>query len=306
MRILSVPVSVLLAAVGFSSIIRTPAHSDQPATIRLDVNLVQVQAMVTDSGGRAVSGLRQEAFRVYVDDQLQPITDFHGEDAPVTAGIVIDNSASMSPKRTEVIAAAIAFARASNPRDQMFVVHFNERARLGLPEGKQFTGEAKELEAAISHFDLGGTTALYDALMLAMSQFKGAAFPRKTLLIITDGGDNSSKASLPEVLKAAQTAGVGIFSIGLFDEGNSDRNPQVLKQLAEVTGGRVFLPAAVSDTKVTCEEIAREIRSQYTLGFPGAEDGKFHHISVTAQDPSYGSLQVRTRTGYVAVKPPTP
>ena len=128
----------------------------EETTIRTDVNLVQVPVTVTDSAGHAVSGLTKDAFHLYVDDQPQPITVFQGEDAPVTAGIVIDNSSSMGPKVKEVIAAGLAFARASNPKDQMFVVHFNSRARLGLPEGMRFTGNVSELEKAVSAFDLGG------------------------------------------------------------------------------------------------------------------------------------------------------
>ena len=112
------------------------------------MNLVQLPVRVTDRQGHTVQGLKKDAFEVWVDDAPQPITIFQGEDAPVTAGIVIDNSASMEPKRGEVIAAALAFARASNPKDQMFVVHFNDHARLELVEGKGFTGNVAELERA--------------------------------------------------------------------------------------------------------------------------------------------------------------
>jgi Ca-activated chloride channel family protein len=287
----------VLGVVAFS-----PGDQRNP-TIRADVNLVQLHARATDSQGRTVSGLTKEAFQVFVDEVATPITVFQGEDAPVTAGIVIDNSASMAPKRAEVIAAALAFARASNPRDQMFVVHFNKLARFGLPEGKPFTDDIAELEAAISRFELGGTTAIYDALMLAQSQFSRAIYSRKVLLLITDGGDNSSRATLEEVVSAALQAGVVIFSIGLYDEKNRDRNPGVLTHLAEVTGGEAFFPAAVADTRKICEQIAADVRAQYTLGFPGAEDGRYHRIRVTASHPKRGKLQVHTRAGYFAVNP---
>ena len=139
--------------------LRTNAVADTQATIRADVNLVQLSVRVTDSAGRNVVGLGKDAFRLTIDNQEHPITVFNGEDAPVTAGIVVDNSASMAPKRKEVIAAALAFARASNPMDQMFVVHFSKHARFGLPHNKPFTGSIEELETAISKFQLGGTTA---------------------------------------------------------------------------------------------------------------------------------------------------
>ena len=272
----------LLAAIAFS-----PGDS-QPTTIRADVNLVQLHVTVTDHQGHVVQGLTKDAFQLWVDDVPQPITVFQGEDAPVTAGIVIDNSASMGSKRKEVIAAALAFARASNPKDEMFVVHFNDHSRLGLPAGTGFTGDVAELERAVSAFELGGTTAIYDALLMAESQFKRAAYTRKVILLITDGGDNSSHATLEHALDGALKAGIVIYAIGAFDENNRDRSPAVLTQLAEQTGGRAFFPTAVPEVTRICIEIAGDIRRQYTLGFPGAEDGKYHRIRVAANDPSKG------------------
>jgi len=276
--------------------------ASEETTIRTDVNLVQVPVTVTGAGGHTVSGLAKDAFHLYVDDQPQPITVFQGEDAPVTAGIVIDNSSSMGPKVKEVIAAGLAFARASNPKDQMFVVHFNSKPRLGLPEGMRFTGNVSELEKAVSAFDLGGTTALYDALVMAESQLRWAAYSRKVLLTITDGGDNSSHASLTEALNGAVKAGIVVYAIGIFDENNPDRNPQALSKIAEETGGHAFFPRQVSEITQVCLDIAREIRSQYTLGFPGAEDGQYHRIRVTVTDAKSGPLEVHTRGGYFAVK----
>src|ERR1700693_463057 len=163
--------------------LRTAPVGDAQTTIRLEVNLVQLSVRVTDAEGRNVVGLKQSDFHLIIDKKEEPITVFSGEDAPVTAGIVIDNSASMAPKREEVVAAALAFARASNTKDQMFVVHFNQHARFALPDNRPFTGSIMELETAISGFDLGGTTALYDAILLAQSQFKRAAYGRKILLV---------------------------------------------------------------------------------------------------------------------------
>jgi VWFA-related protein len=292
---------ILFAGLVF---LRTAAVSDAQTTIRADVNLVQLSVRVTDKEGHNVVGLGQDAFRLTIDKQDHPITVFSGEDAPVTAGIVIDNSASMAPKREQVIAAALAFARASNQKDQMFVVHFNQRARFGLPDIKPFTGNIGELEAAISKFDLGGTTALYDGIMLANSQFVNhATYGRKILLVITDGGDNSSRAGLAGTLEALVDSGVIVYPIGLFDASNQDQNPGVLSRMADVTGGESFFPAAVKDTTRICEEIAADVRRQYTLGFAGAEDGQYHEISVTASDPKRGPLKVHTRPGYFAMKP---
>ncbi len=291
-----------LSRISFAGLVflRTAAVSDAQTTIRADVNLVQLSVRVTDKEGHNVVGLGQDAFRLTIDTKDHPITVFSGEDAPVTA----DNSASMAPKREQVIAAALAFARASNKKDQMFVVHFNQRARFGLPDNKPFTGSIEELESAISKFDLGGTTALYDAILLANSQFlKHATYGRKILLVITDGGDNSSRASLAQTLEALVDSGAVVYPIGLFDAADRDQNPGVLAHIAEVTGGESFLPAAVAETTRICEEIAADVRRQYTLGFAGAEDGQYHEIAVTASDPKHGPLKVHTRPGYFAVKP---
>jgi Ca-activated chloride channel homolog len=250
-----------------------------------------------------VSGLPKDEFQLFIDNVPQPITVFQQDDAPVTAGIVIDNSASMGPKRQEVISAALAFARASNPLDEMFVVHFNDHTRFGLPNGTLFTGSISALENAISAFDLGGTTAFYDALLLAESQFHSAAHSRRVLLTITDGGDNSSRATLTEVLNAVRKDGIVVYPIGIFDENDGDRNPQVLATIAQQTGGEVFLPGEASDVNKICVSIAKEIREEYTLGFPGAQDGQYHRIRLAVKDPQHSRLEVHTRGGYVASKP---
>ena len=284
--------------------LRTNAVADTQATIRADVNLVQLSVRVTDSAGRNVVGLGKDAFRLTIDNQEHPITVFNGEDAPVTAGIVVDNSASMAPKRKEVIAAALAFARASNPMDQMFVVHFSKHARFGLPHNKPFTGSIEELETAISKFQLGGTTAFYDALLAAQSQFaKRAGNGRKILLAITDGGDNSSGATLREAVDALVQGEAVVYPIGIFDAANQDQNPQVLAQIADATGGESFLPTTLPDISRICVEIAADVRRQYTLGFAGAEDGQYHQIVVTASDPRHGLLNVHTRPGYFGLNP---
>jgi Ca-activated chloride channel family protein len=276
----------------------------QTPTIRMDVSLVQLSVRVTDSAGRNVSGLKKEAFDLLVDDVRTPITQFQSEDAPVTAGIIVDNSASMAAKRDEVIAAAMAFAKASNPRDQIFVVHFNDRARFGLPSERPFTSSIPELEAAVSRFELGGTTALYDAIMLARTRFRSAAYDRRMFLVITDGGDNSSQASFAEVLQGVLNDGAVIFAVGVFDAADKYTNPKLLTQLAQATGGEAFFPAAISEIRPICEKVAADVRGQYTIGFRGDEDGKYHRVRVTASGPGAGELTVRTREGYFAAARP--
>jgi len=277
---------------------------EEPAnTIRLGVNLVVINVNVVNKDGETVSGLGKQAFQVFEDGLPRAITIFRGEDAPVTVGVVVDNSASMGPKRSEVIAAALAFARSSNPQDQMFVVHFNDRAKLGLPPEKPFTDNISELEKALSHFVAAGTTALYDAMGMALSHIGRAVIDRKILVMVSDGGDNSSRSELSDILQWAQESGVVFYCIGLFDDRDTDRNPRLLSQLALLTGGKAFFPADVKDTTRICVEVAHEIRSQYTIGFAGSEDGKYHRISVIAQEPRFGELHVSTRPGYWGAKP---
>jgi Ca-activated chloride channel homolog len=272
----------------------------QTPTIRADVNLVQVHVKVTDPHGRVVTGLEKQAFELLVDNVKQEITLFQSEDAPVCAGIVVDNSASMGPKRKDVIQAATEFARDSNPLDEMFVVHFNDRVRLGLPPGQPFTSNIEELTSAISKFELGGTTALYNALIYSMSHLHQSAYHARVLLAITDGGDNSSTASARDVVVAAEACGAVIFAIGVFESTDEDRNPAMLKDIAEATGGAAFFPQSSAEIPGVCKQIAREIRHQYTLGFAGATDGRYHSIRVLVRDPRYEKLEPHARAGYLA------
>lgn len=294
---------VLCGALVCSTAGQQPRSEDQPVTIRLDVNLILLQAAVVDRAGQFVSGLDKRDFQLFVDGASRPITVFERDDAPVAAGILVDNSVSMIGKGRDVIAASLAFARASNVQDEMFVIHFSDQARLGLPPDKPFTGNISELEAALSRFSAEGTTALYDAVALGISQLHKTKLDRKVLLIISDGGDNSSHERLADVLKLAQSAGVIIYSIGIYDDTDRDRNPRVLTQFAELTGGKAFFPSELKDVTDTCVKITGDIRLQYTLGFEGQQDGEFHRIKVTAQNPMHGELRVRTRAGYFAPKP---
>ena len=291
-----------LGAVGCS----TAGQAIQPATeatIHLNVNLIQLSASVVDPAGKLVPGLDRTDFKLFIDGKPQPIISFERDDAPVAAGILVDNSASMNPKSAEVIAAALAFARASKPIDQMFVVHFSGQARLGLPPSQPFTSDVSQLEAGLLTFNAEGTTALYDAVLLAISHCRLTTLDRKVLLIISDGGDNSSQASLEDALKLAEKSGIVIYSVGIYDNGDQDRNPQVLAKFAGLTGGKAFFPKELRDATSTCVTIARDIRQQYTLGFEGAEDGDYHRIQINASHPNFPSLKVLTRAGYLAPNP---
>jgi len=276
---------------------------EQPATIRLDINLILLHASVIDRAGQFVAGLDKRNFQLMVDGAPRPITVFEPDDAPVAAGVLVDNSASMIRKASQVIAASLAFARASNPQDEMFVVHFSDQVRLGLPADKPFTGSISELETALSAFRGEGTTSLYDAVALAIFHLHTTKLERKVLLLISDGGDNSSHELLADVLQMAQKAGVLIYCVGIYDDTDWDQNPRALTELAKLTGGQAFFPAELKDVTDICVKIAGDIRKQYTLGFVGQEDGEYHRIKITAQNKAYGELKVQTRAGYFAPKP---
>jgi Ca-activated chloride channel family protein len=299
--------SLLLALAGACHGAQAPAapqsRDEGPYRISVDVELVVLHATVTDRRGTPVSGLQEGDFQVYEDGVPQQIALFQHEDVPVTVGLVVDHSGSMRRKIQEVAAAAGTFARSSNPEDQMFVVNFNDGVSLGLPDRIAFTGDIPELEHAVSGLATTGKTALYDAICLALRRVETGDRDKKALIVISDGGDNASMHSLAQVLRMSEESNVIIYTIGLFDEYDEDRNPGVLKSLAQATGGEAFFPREISSVVGICKRIARDIRSQYTLGYvPTNEkiDGTYRTVRVIARAPHHSSLLVRTRAGYIA------
>jgi Ca-activated chloride channel homolog len=280
-----------------------------PYTIRVSVGLVVLHATVQNHRGNLVSGLTKDEFQVYENGARQQIKYFSHEDIPVTVGLVIDNSGSMRPKVRDVIAAALAFARSSNPQDQMFVVNFNEHVRFALPENAPFTDQPGQLQVALSSVKADGETALYDAIAAALEHLKSGNRDKKVLIVISDGGDDASKERLRQVLAMARQSDAIIYTLGIFDQNDPDQNPHVLKQLARETGGEAFLPESLSEVVPICKQIARDIRNQYTLAYVPTDrkqDGTYRAIQVMAEAPHRGRLFVRTRAGYTApLKPQT-
>ncbi len=274
-----------------------------PYTIRTNVDVVVLHATAQDNKRVLVSGLGKDSFQVYEDGVLQQIKYFSHEDVPVTVGLVVDNSGSMGTKRPDVIAAALAFARSSNPQDQMFVVNFNENVLFGLPDNTPFTDQAARLEVALSRSAPTGETALYDAVATALDHLKDGNRDKKVLIVISDGGDNKSHHKLSEILALTAQSDAVLYTIGIYDEQDADRNPGVLKRLAKDTGGEAFLPESLKELAPICERIAHDIRNQYTIAYVSsnkARDGSFRSIGVKASAPGRGRLSVRTRTGYYA------
>jgi VWFA-related protein len=245
--------------------------------------------------------LHEPNFEVYEDGKRQSIRVFKHEDLPVTVGLVVDHSGSMRPKLGDVIAAARMFVQLSSPADEMFVVNFNEHVTLGLPAGMPLSNQPEELARAISHEPASGQTALYDAVFKAREQLQVGSREKKVLIVISDGGDNASGHRLAEVLKLADQSDIQIYVIGIYDDEDADKNPEVLRQLAQKTGGEASFPRHLSEVVAICERIARDIRSQYTIGYfstKAAQSGAHHSIRVVARDAEKSKLVVRTRSGY--------
>jgi Ca-activated chloride channel family protein len=298
------PVLLLIVLAGAAAPQSPPAKPDPDAgafRISVDVALVVLQATVTGRQGGFVSDLGEHDFEVFEDRIPQTIRLFRNEDVPVTVGLVIDHSTTMLPKIGVVGAAARTFVRSSNPEDQLFVVNFNEKVSLGLPSAVRFTNRAVELNAAIAQ-PTGGQTALYDAIAKALEELQAGSRDKKALIVVSDGGDNASTLKLSQVMQLAAKSSAVIYTVGIFDEDDPDRNPGVLKRLAQATGGEAFFPGQLGEVVDVCERIARDIRHQYTIGYvPSrpARNGVYRTIRVTARNKDHGGLSVRTRTGYI-------
>lgn len=306
---------VLFLLIALPSAARRLEHQlseDRPRdqdTIQVNVDLVVLHGTVRSHNGPFVSGLGKENFQVYEDGVPQQISSFSSEDIPVTVGLVVDNSGSMRPKIGEVFAAAMAFARSSNPADQMFVVQFNENVSFGLPADMPFTDKEPPLRMALARTKATGMTALYDAVAAALEHVEEGNRDKKVLIVISDGADNASKHKLSQLMAMAKQSDTIIYTMGLFEDADPDRNPGVLKQLARATGGEAFFPESLKEVVPICERIAHEIRNQYTIAYVPTnrkQDGAYRVIQVKASAPGRGRLSVRTRAGYYAHLKPQP
>ncbi len=269
--------------------------------ISVDVALVVLEATIRDHEGHAVPRLKREDFAVFEDGRPQEIRLFRHGDTPVTVGLVIDHSGSMKEKLEDVTAGARAFVRSSNSSDEMFVVNFNEKVSQGLPQGMRFSDSVEQLAAAVSGRPAVGTTALYDAIIDGLIRLRDGAREKKVLIVISDGGDNASKAPLDRVLKMAEQSNAMIYTIGIFEPDDPDGKPAVLRRLAHETGGQAFFPSKLAEAVEICERIAKDIRDQYTIGYSSSSqkpDGAYHKIRLTARSMKDGKLSVRTRAGY--------
>lgn len=281
--------------------------TDRRANIRVDTNLVLIPVSVTDPMGKFVTGLDKENFKLLEDKQPQEILNFSSEDAPMSIGIVFDTSGSMGEKLQTSRTAVTEFMKTANPVDEFFLVTFAERPELVIP----FTVSTEEIQNRLMFAQSKGRTALLDGVYLAMNQMKKAHNPRKAILIISDGGDNSSRYTASEVKNAVREADVQVYGIGIFETmGNRGRTPEelggpdLLHMLASLTAGTSFEVGNLRELPDVAMKIAIELRHQYVLGYTStnkARDGKYRRVEVKmAKVRGLPPLKATFRTGYYA------
>ena len=280
---------------------------DQPPggfVLRTESRLVLLDVSVRGHGGGPVSGLGKDDFRVFEDGQPQKITEFSSNDIPVTVGILIDESFSMRTKRTDVLTAAIGFIGRSNPLDEIFILNFNDTVRRGLPPNVLFSDNPEILRQALHSGVPEGKTALNDAIVAGLKQLDSGHREMKALVVISDGGDNASLHTRSELLAMVESSLATIYTVGVFDEEDQDRDPGLLKRLAKISGGDAYFPRDAAGVTPVCQRIAKDLRTRYTIGYvpPLPADkkmGALRHIRVKVTGPAGSKLTAVTRSIYL-------
>jgi Ca-activated chloride channel family protein len=275
--------------------------------IRVDSTLVLINVTVTTPLNQVVTGLDMEHFRLFEDKVEQNLSQFSSEDSPLSIGLVFDISGSMGAKLHKARQAAAQFFKTSNPEDEFFLVQFSDRPRLIMP----FTRETEEIQNRLAFSEARGRTALLDALYMAMDHMKKAQNPRKAVLVLSDGGDNSSRYTQSEIKNLVREADVQVYAIGIFEAVNSRSRtaeelagPSLLSEIAEQTGGRHFPVENINELPDIAAKIGIELRNQYVLGYTPANesrDGKYRRVKVTLVQPrGLPPLRAAYRSGYYA------
>src|SRR5579859_1558563 len=267
-----------------------------------DVDEVMLHATVVDDKQHIITSLDRGAFSVFEDGKPQNIISFHHIDIPVAMGIVIDNSGSMREKRAKVNQAALNLVRSSNPKDEVFVVNFNDEQYLDC----DFTNDLLKLKEALEKIDTKGGTALYDAVVASADHLKqNGRLEKKVIFVVTDGEDNASSETLEQAVKQLQQEnGPSVYAIGILgDEEHPRRAKKALDTIAQRTGGLAFFPKTLDEVDQISKTIAHDIRNQYAIGYKPTTPknaGGFRQIRVDAKAKGFGKLTVRTKSGYYA------
>ena len=282
-----------------------PAEKNQNQTLKVDVDLTLVNATVTDSLNRYVSGLGQEHFQIWEDKLEQKIEYFSAEDVAVSIGMIFDVSGSMKDKLSTARDAAVTFLKTGNPEDEYFLVEFANRPEVA----SGFTTDVSKLQNKIIFAPAKGMTAMYDAVYVGLEKLKEASNPKKALLLITDGEDNRSRYTFQNVKDFVKEQDVQIYAIGITDDWNSQLGAgrtgrAMIEELADLTGGRAFFPDSVYELEDICTKIAIELKNQYVIGYHStnaAKDGKWRKLRLKVNPPKgIQHLNVRSKAGYFA------
>jgi Ca-activated chloride channel homolog len=273
-------------------------------TLQADAYEVRLNASVFDQTGKSIQTLGKDDFHVYEDGVPQTMASFRHEDIPVSLGILIDSSGSMYDKRAAVDQASLDLVKLSNPEDEAFLVDFSWEAFID----QDFTSDITKLQSGLSYIKSSGGTAIYDALVASADYLsKNAKHPKQVLLVITDGEDNASSATLEAAIRRIQDFdGPVIYCVGLLFGDDTDKTEarharRVLETLAEQTGGAAYFPKSVKEVDSIAKEVANDIRTQYTIAYHSTKSptlGGYRQIHVEAKAKGFSKLSVRTRTGY--------
>jgi Ca-activated chloride channel homolog len=269
---------------------------------RKDVDEVLLHATVIDDKQRLVTNLNRGDFTVLEDGKPQNIISFHHEDIPVDMGIVIDNSGSMREKRAKVNQAALNLVRSSNPKDEVFIVNFNDEYYLD----QDFTNDLLKMKEALEKIDARGGTALFDALVASADHLKQQGrLDKKVIFVVTDGEDNASNENLEQAVKRLEEEdGPSVYAIGILgEEEHPKRARRALEILAQRTGGIAFFPKTLDEVDEISKSVAHDIRNQYTIGYKPTNPrgaGGFRLVRVEAKAKGHGKMTVRTKSGYYA------
>jgi Ca-activated chloride channel homolog len=272
--------------------------------IKEEVNLVLVPVSVMDPMQRIVVGLHPENFQVFEGKKAQQIRHFSSEDAPVSVGIILDTSGSMKSKMERLGEAVHQFCNAANINDEFFLVTFADTPRLAV----DFTQQPSDIESELLYTRPKGHTALLDAIYMGLRKMKEAKYPRKALLIVSDGGDNHSRYSEREIRAAVRESDVVVYAIGTFDRYVPTQEeflgPLLLSSITEPTGGQAFTITDVNEMPEVALRIGTQLRTQYVLGYRPEDvprDGKWHKINVKLRLPKQlAFLSVHAKSGYYA------
>jgi Ca-activated chloride channel family protein len=257
---------------------------DSVFKLNVNVDLTEVHVNVTDVKDHPVGNLQKENFKIFEDRSEQKISLFKHEDLPVSLGLVIDNSRSMEPRKQRLDAAALSVVRKSNAEDETFIVHFDDEARLD----RDFTASIPLLEETLASVKPFGQTAIYDALIIALDHMELGKYPKKAVLLFTDGVDNASKHSLAEAIDATKRAHVAVYTVGLLSALDGAKAEDSLLRIAEASGGRAYFPPTIEEARTDMERVARDLREQYTLGyFPSnpSHNGEWRSVRIEVTPP---------------------